>query len=353
MNLVYPSPQFKPFFNNQIIICNRQSQHRFLQNELIQFFNPNQISMNNNVDYSSDDSIANVGDNLSNNDQQKKVCVHYYIINNNYYLKNPNYLAIKNRMSDKNKIFEQKNMSDKDQRDEFINLNNNNYEINGNNTNNDEFLNSIRFFIRNLEMGEGQQSISSNSYGISRRRLYDIVNIFESIGCCKKSQHESVIWIGKSNIKNKFESIIQSKNLYNYETSLVDLFPEDECVGIANLTTSLVLLFYALKTDKLDLRYASHFLARKPTRLKTTLNKVYQIAHIMSAVDLMKKTSEIGIVYISNELINIDIISSKIEKASKFGTIQSFLNNDANYELESIRKRRSDFNKFFDEYKNK
>ena len=53
MNLVYPSPQFKPFFNNQIIICNRPSQHRFLQNELIQFFNPNQISMNNNVDYST------------------------------------------------------------------------------------------------------------------------------------------------------------------------------------------------------------------------------------------------------------------------------------------------------------
>ena len=141
----------------------------------------------------------------------------------------------------------------------------------------DEFLSSIKNFVQYLEKNDGEQSIMnpSLSFGISRRRLYDVINVFESIGCCKKHRCDSIFWIGQSNIKNKFKQLVQERNIDNFSLSLEDLFPSDECIGVSNMTTSLILLFYALKVDKLDLRDVAYFFSRHSPRYKTTLNSTH------------------------------------------------------------------------------
>lgn len=235
-----------------------------------------------------------------------------------------------------------------------------NYLENNNNNDNfgieyinksDEFKTSIRLFIQHLELNDGEQSITAPSIalGIKRRRLYDVINVFESIGCCKKCALDSVIWIGKSNIKNTFEMIVKQKNLYNPKATLADFFPIDQCIGVSNLTLSFVLLFYALKTDHLDLRYVAQFFSRKSSRYKTTLCKLYQISYIMNAIELMNRTTQVCEVVISNGYFNIDIVPEIDEKAREMVSIQSLLVDNRKEDTDVILKRRKEFKKYYSE----
>lgn len=212
----------------------------------------------------------------------------------------------------------------------------------------DEFLSSVRLFVQHLEMSDGEQSILNPSiaFGISRRRLYDIVNVFESIGCCKKRRCDSIFWIGQSNIKNQFENLIQQRNLDNLSLSLEELFPAEKCIGVSNMTSSLILLFYALKTDKLDLRDVAFFFARQSPRYKTTLNKLYQIVHIMSSIELMKKTQQLGEVIISTGYFSYEVISENDYQKVDPGSIKSFLNTDKSKIIRAVQKRRNEFKQY-------
>lgn len=355
MNTFIPQQIYSPISNPQIIICQPPSSQQYVQLPLTSQFNiiPNPgnttisaipvapLNANNFFEIASSGyeernilSNTNYPNNMKNSNiiNTNDVNIRYALINNNI---SP-YQTIPTNYVD--------NI-------EFINSNNNdNFNVECMNKS-DEFKTSIRLFIQHLELNEGEQSITAPSIalGIKRRRLYDVVNVFESIGCCKKCALDSVIWIGKSNIKSTFEILIKQKNLFNPKNSLADLFPIDQCIGVSHLTTSFVLLFYALKTDHLDLRYVAHFFSRKSSRYKTTLCKLYQISYIMNAIELVNRTSQVCEVVISNGYFNVDIIPDINDTAKDLVSIQSLLINNENEEMDLVMKRRKEFKQYFSE----
>ena len=284
-------------------------------------------------------------------DSTTQLNTYYANNNNNYIVNNPNDISLKYALITDNILSYQpipQNFVDN-----IDLMNANNIDNFGNDIINksDEFKTSIRLFIQHLELNDGEQSITAPSIalGIKRRRLYDVVNVFESIGCCKKCALDSVIWIGKSNIKHTFDMLIKQKDLYNPKYTLADLFPIDQCIGVSNLTASFVLLFYTLKTDHLDLRYVAHFFSRKSSRYKTTLCKLYQISYILNAIELMNRTSQVCEVVISTEFFKVEIIADINERSSECVSIQSLLIGNENEEFDLTMKRRKEFRQYFSE----
>jgi len=132
----------------------------------------------------------------------------------------------------------------------------------------------------------------SQRFMIKRRRLYDIINVFVSLGCCKKTNYDQILWLGKEMINNEIVLLIE-KRLSNRKMELSDLFPASGCIGIANLTISFILLFHALKVDHLDLRYAARLFSLNTTRYKTTLCKLYQICFILGAFGITSRSPHV------------------------------------------------------------
>ena len=212
---------------------------------------------------------------------------------------------------------------------------------------NDELKASIQMLIKELESRQGEQSISSPSQalGIKRRRLYDIINVFESIGCCRKCALDSIIWIGKSNIKKAFEHVVKCRKVDDISVSISDIFPVHQCVGIQNLTTSFILLFFALRTDKLDLRFTAQFFSRNTSRYKTTLCKLYQVAYILAALDLTSKTSHVCEVIIQPEIFGLTPLN--ITQSNSSVSIQSLLHGSDDALNSAILKRRKEYESYY------
>lgn len=268
-------------------------------------------------------SFSNLNNQIS--EEKPNIIINFTIINN-YIPKNKKKAKIETDSSN-----DESNDSTNDNLDDSVKI--------------DEFVSSIRRFVHQLEMNDGEQSIiwHSQLFGISKRRTYDIVNVFESIGCCKKKRCDSIFWIGKDNIKNKLKNLVEINNVDDSSISLEEIFPNDKCIGVSNMTTSLVLLFYIFKTDVLDLRDVAFFLSRDTPRYKTTLNKLYQIAHIMSAIDVMKKTQKTGEVIISTEFFKFDVVPVNKEQNFDFASVESFINTDESKLFKITQKRRKEF----------
>ncbi|OHT09044.1 hypothetical protein TRFO_22211 [Tritrichomonas foetus] len=162
--------------------------------------------------------------------------------------------------------------------------------------NSDDLRASIQVFVKSFESSpKNTQAISSLSsrFAIKRRRLYDVINVFEAIGCCERSDLDAVRWIGKENIITNLNSLRKQRGIDDSTKMLEDLFPVPCCVGISNLTISFLLLFFALKQDRIDLRYVSHFFSRNTARYKTTLCKLYQICYILGSIGVTERTSQV------------------------------------------------------------
>ncbi|EAX95470.1 hypothetical protein TVAG_059940 [Trichomonas vaginalis G3] len=163
-----------------------------------------------------------------------------------------------------------------------------------------------------------------SSFKIKRRRFYDIVNVFVSLGCCQKLNLDRVEWLGKSQISNHILTMRKEKEIDRPEISLDSLFPVETCVGVSNLTINFVLLFYALKSNKIDIRMAGQFLSRGTGRYKTTLCKLYQINLILATLGMTSKSSELCSIVLRNPYMkNEDVY--KIPKEIQKDSIMSIL----------------------------
>ena len=174
----------------------------------------------------------------------------------------------------------------------------------------DALRNSIQLVVRFLENSGGiPQAITllSARFMIKRRRLYDVINVFESIGACQKSGLDSVKWLGLENMKETFRVMRKQRGIDNPAIPLEELFPAPYCVGISNLTASLLLLFAALKTNRLDLRYVSQFFSHGTARYKTTLCKLYQICYILGAIGVTRRTLQVCEVVLNDEFCDPDV----------------------------------------------
>ena len=173
----------------------------------------------------------------------------------------------------------------------------------------DDLRVSIRAFVECLEqVPEHTRPITllSNRFGIKRRRLYDVINVFESVGACRKSGLDTVKWLGLDNMKETLKVLRKERHIDDPTIPLEQLFPAPCCVGISNLTTSFLLLFGAIKTNRVDLRFVSQFFSHGTARYKTTLCKLYQICYILGAIGVTKRTAQVCEVILSDEYCDPD-----------------------------------------------
>jgi hypothetical protein len=153
---------------------------------------------------------------------------------------------------------------------------------------------SITTLLQFLE-SHGHQALAINGlaarFNISSRRLYDFINVLSAIGGCRKSGPDQMVWLGRAQIPTFVREVCRTKDIDNPERSLCDLFAVASCIGISNLTISLLLLFHALRTNHLDLRSVSQLFTRQTRRYKSTLCKLYQICYILGAAGITNRTS--------------------------------------------------------------
>jgi hypothetical protein len=189
----------------------------------------------------------------------------------------------------------------------------------------------------------------STRFGIKTRRLYDFINILSAVGCCRKSGLDHLIWIGRSQIPTFVSELRRLRDVDNSERTLCDLFPVSDCVGMSNLTSCFLLVFHALRTSRLDLRFVGHLFSRKTSRYKSTLCKLYQIVFVLCAAGVCSRTSQACEVLLLDAYIDFQIVAT--EKPTNPGGplgIDSLLNRKkGTVGAEFVMKRRKELNDLF------
>ena len=320
-----PQPTKKNIKNNQsqiqqipnftlppFLFPNHTTLSNIMSNQIAQYLNNPNIFIHNNA-------------NSTNNDQNQNqtCCPQFTIITNNFFIETGDAISKEANIE---------------------NINDANYK-----KNHEDFNTIIKKFVQHLESIKEEQSIvaMANPFKIGRRKLYDIVIILDAIGCCKKNNADWLAWIGYNNIKKHFEELIKEKNINNYDLSLDQLFPVDDCMGLSNITIYFILLFYALKTDHLGIHCAARFLTRNTYRYKKTLTKILVIEKILTAIDLMCKAAQNDEVLLATKDFQLEIVPEINDQSqTNVGSINSFLNNEKSIMNDAIIQRRKEFESF-------
>ena len=137
--------------------------------------------------------------------------------------------------------------------------------------------------------------------GFHRRRFYDVVNVLEAAGCCKKVDSETISWKGMENIRNNMLHLALANGAFSKNSSLAEIIPAEFCISISKVTEYYLLCFLALQTQYLDLKDICKYLSRNTERYKTTLCKLYQITHILESAGIVSKTEKISQVKLNDE----------------------------------------------------
>lgn len=167
---------------------------------------------------------------------------------------------------------------------------------------NEKFCFSICSFVSLAESQTGSLFTFTsicNMFNIQRRRLYDVINALEAIGCCKKTSVETIIWQGLSFIPERIKYFFSLLNFENPEVDIGILISDDDSISILQLTQSFVLLFIVLQRQILNIKSVAKFLSRKNGRFKTTLCKLYQISHILETLGIFQKSMVPGQIILS------------------------------------------------------
>ena len=168
----------------------------------------------------------------------------------------------------------------------------------------DQFRNSIYSFIHDIEVFDPTivNVVSTcERYKFQKRRFYDVVNVLESIGCCHKLKSDSIQWLGLSNVPLYLRSLQRKYNVHIIGTKVEDIFKTDISIVISQLTQLFILCFLVFHIQTLNIKHVAHFLARHNHRYKTTLCKLYQIAHILEAAEILKHTSKPCILFLETK----------------------------------------------------
>jgi hypothetical protein len=185
-------------------------------------------------------------------------------------------------------------------------------------------------------------------FAIKARRLYDFINILSAIGCCRKSGLGHLIWVGRHQIPTFVANLGASMGIDNPDKTLCDLFPVSECVGMANLTVRFMLMFRALRTNQVDLRFVGNLFARKTNRYKSTLCKLYQIAFVLCAVGICGRTSQVCQVVLSPAYVDFPLVEPERAVEADPREIDSLLNKrSGNEAIDCAFRRRKEINATF------
>ena len=160
----------------------------------------------------------------------------------------------------------------------------------------DNFKNSIISLVMFTDMRpfcSFTMTFLCEKFNIQRRRLYDVINVFEAIGICQKTSVDTVMWIGRQAVAsyiNKMKEKI-NKNCSNKD---LNISSNEKCITISHLTTSFIMNFIVQNTSTVDIKCVAEKLSKDNNRFKTTLCKLYQISHILEAAQILEKTTVPG-----------------------------------------------------------
>lgn len=150
----------------------------------------------------------------------------------------------------------------------------------------------IRALVQRLEAGDKKNFKIwdlSREFNIKRRRLYDILNVFEAVGCCSKADIDEILWLGTGTVAGVIRSLASDKRIKNIEVRLGDIFPVPCSVGVSNLATCFLTMFFAVNRSVLNVKVLGQFLSRDTGRFKQTRYKLYLISYILSAIDVLER----------------------------------------------------------------
>lgn len=187
----------------------------------------------------------------------------------------------------------------------------------------DSFRNSISNLIHYAEMTPHRSYTMTDlctQFKFQRRRLYDVVNVFVVLGLCQKTSVDTIVWLGRDNI----QSTVTPLNENFTEDDLASFHETDHVIQISNLTKSFALCFLVLKNNTLDIKRCAEILSKRNNRFKTTLCKLYQIAHILEAAGIFSKSTLPGEITFKSEFIG----SLKQDKIAMALSIKSLLNHN-------------------------
>jgi hypothetical protein len=157
---------------------------------------------------------------------------------------------------------------------------------------NAQFRTEIQSLVSDLDQAsERVHSFASlhEHYQLRRRRLYDIIHVFLALGCVSRQGIDGLMWHGRRRIFTELRAEKNRLGIDNYSIRLSMLFPCEVSRDLRSLTSALLLLFAALKTEPLDLRKVSGFFSRETDGYRSTLCKLYQIALILGALGITEK----------------------------------------------------------------
>ncbi|OHS98023.1 hypothetical protein TRFO_35667 [Tritrichomonas foetus] len=153
------------------------------------------------------------------------------------------------------------------------------------------------------------------------------------------------MWFG---LQNVIPTLLLLQDMYKINSpseSLDQLFPDHKCISISNLSINLVLLFFALQANTLDIKKIGQFLSRHNKRLKTTLCKLYQITFILDAAGILSKGDNIGEIVLNPRFFALRM-PMKEEPKIDILSIESLLNRPRNAPVNYIQCRNQDFEMF-------
>jgi hypothetical protein len=161
----------------------------------------------------------------------------------------------------------------------------------------DSFRCSIRLFLQSAESSPPAcypipRLLSE--FGFQKRRLYDVLSVLAAVGCCQKVSADSVVWLGLSNVPRTFQAIQIESGADSPIATLDQVVEPQTSVSISKLTVGFVLCFLAMRQQTLDIKHISRYLSRRTARHKSTLCKLYQIAHILEAAGIVAKGTAPG-----------------------------------------------------------
>lgn len=204
----------------------------------------------------------------------------------------------------------------------------------------DNFRNTIQAFVNTVKKGSSYTITKiCEEFKFQRRRLYDVINVLESVGCCKKASIDSIIWKGIDGIT---PMLLEQQEIYRInrlDVRLGDLFQEERCISIGHLTIVYMMMFFALRQQGLDLRAIAVYLSRNNGRFKTTLCKLYQISHILEAAGIIRR----GILAGETSLCDRFFKFAAPDSAGRLMSISMLLNRPRDDLVDWVEQRRKEF----------
>ena len=146
----------------------------------------------------------------------------------------------------------------------------------------------------------------SESLGIKKRRLYDVVNVLNVTGCLEKVDLLQIKWIGINAFPIKYREYANSLHVFDASVTLAEIVPSEPNISISAVTKDFLILYIAMNTQILNIRKVASYITRDVGNSMNVLNKLYQLTHILHSAGFLSRTDNIGEFKLNDEYFFTD-----------------------------------------------